>query len=350
MNKKIIILLTFIGLIGLLSSCEKDETKVVMSSNPIAPTISVLPDLTLIRAHGLDTLVFIGTPVNPGFTSSANYFLEACATGNNFKDSIVLYSGVQDKQIKMTVGDLNGMLLKKLPADQVSSVDFRIRSVLVVDAGTGALGTSTNPMTYTSDILTQNVTIYGLPRLDLIANSVVIGKIESALGNGKYTGFVKLDVTKPFTLKDPDANIIYGGTGTTLAKNGAAITVAANGWYKLSVDVNALSLEKKDYMVGLIGSATPNGWSAPDSKMDYNAQGGYWYITITLTTGEVKFRMNDVWNAGINLGIGDATHPQYDLTNLWNDGGSKNIPVTAGNYTIKLYIGTSTYSCTIKKN
>ena len=31
MNKKLLIFLTFIGLIGLLASCEKDETKVVLS-------------------------------------------------------------------------------------------------------------------------------------------------------------------------------------------------------------------------------------------------------------------------------------------------------------------------------
>ena len=36
-------------------------------------------------------------------------------------------------------------------------------------------------------------------------------KIESpALGDGNYLGYVKLETTSPFTLKDPDANIVYG--------------------------------------------------------------------------------------------------------------------------------------------
>ena len=94
-----------------------------------------------------------------------------------------------------------------------------------------------------------------------------------------------------------------------------------------------------------------NGWGAPDTKMDYNPEGGYWSVTVDLTPGGIKFRMNDSWSDGINLGIGDADHPEYNLNNLWNNGSSANIPITsAGSYSIKLYIGTSTYKCTITKN
>ncbi len=37
MNNKLSIFLTIIGLIGLLSGCEKDETKVTLSDNTIVP-------------------------------------------------------------------------------------------------------------------------------------------------------------------------------------------------------------------------------------------------------------------------------------------------------------------------
>lgn len=166
MNKKLIIYSTIIGLIGLLSGCEKDETRVVMLASPIAPTIKTLPDLTLQRANATNTLEFVGTAVDPGFRASAIYFLEACATGNNFENSITLFSGVQDTSIKLTVSDLNGILLKKFPADQVSSVDFRIRSVLIVDAGTGAVGTSTKPFVYSSDV--THIAALGLQCADIM--------------------------------------------------------------------------------------------------------------------------------------------------------------------------------------
>ncbi|MDP4240750.1 MAG: SusE domain-containing protein [Bacteroidota bacterium] len=348
MNKKSIIYLAFIGFMGLLLSCQKEESKVVMLSSPIAPTIKTLPNLTLQRAHGTDTLVFAGTPVNPGFQASATYFLEACAKGNNFKDSVVIYSGQQDASIKITVSDLNKILLKKFTGDQVSSVDFRIRAVLAVDAGTGAPGTVDKPFTYNSTAQNANVTLYGLPRLDLI-NSGITQKVESALGDGVYTGFVKLDASKAFTFKDPDANVTYGGSGSTLSVNGPAITLTNSGWYRLTVDTKKLTLVMDPYMIGLVGSATPNGWGSPDQKMDYDAKTGTWYITTTLTDGQIKFRLNDGW--AWNLGPATAGGP---VSNLVHNG--QNIDVTAGNYTIRLTIlidspvGSETGSCTIGKN
>lgn len=324
MNKKLLYL-AFIGLLGILSSCEKDETKVLMSANPIAPTIQTMPNLTLQRSNGASVLEFVGTPVDPGFAASANYFLEASASGTNFADPIVLVSDIQAASLKISVSDLNGILIKKFPTDVATSLDFRIRSVLVVDAGTGAPGTSTAPFVYNSPTKTASVTTYGLPRLDLV-NSGIAQKIESALGDGKYTGFVKLDKTKPFTLRDPDTNTSYGSTGGKLAANGAAIVPSENGWFKLNADTKALTYSTEAYMIGVVGSATPNGWDTPDQKMDYDAASGTWKITLTLVNGEFKFRLNDgwAWNLG---GTPD------NLTQ-----GGDNIAVSAGNYTITLTI------------
>ena len=353
MNKKSIIYLILVGMVGFLFSCEKDEDKIFMKATPTPPSLVNLPDLALQRTNGNDTLEFTGTPVDPGFNASATYFLEACASGDNFAHVTQILSAVQDVSMKITVGDLNSLLLKNFPADQVSSVDFRIRAVLVVDAGTGAPGTSTDPFAYSSDTQTADVSVYGLPRLNLV-NSGMDQKIESALGDGVYSGYVKLDVAQPFTLNDPDTDTEYGANGTALAVDGPGITAPAdpgNGWYRLTADVNAMTYRVNPYRIGLVGDATPNEWAAPDSKMDYDQESGLWSITLDLTAGSVKFRLNDDWGNGINLGLGDDSHPGYSLSNLWNDGSSQNIPIAAaGNYTITLSIGGSTYSCTITKN
>ena len=297
-------------------------------ASPVAPTIKTLPDLTLKRAKGLDTLVFVGTAVDPGFNASANYFLEACARGNNFKDSILLVSSIEATALKITVSNLNGILLKKFPANQASAVDFRIRSVLVVDAGTGAIGTSLKPFVYISETKSADVTIYGLPRLDLISSGIT-QKIESDLGDGKYTGLVKLDATKPFTLRDPDGNIVYGANGAALVVNGTGISAGTNGWYQISANTSALTFAMNPYQIGLIGSATPNAWNSPDQKMNYNAQTGTWSITIDLVVGEVKFRKNDGWSW--NLG--------YNATKTSLEFNGSNIPIAApGNYSIILTI------------
>ncbi|HEX3010046.1 MAG TPA: SusE domain-containing protein [Bacteroidales bacterium] len=330
MNKKSIIYLMFLGLAGLFSSCEKDETRVVMLSSPVAPAITTMPNLTFTRDDATKTLEFKGTLVNPGFNASANYFLEACKTGNNFEDAVVLATSVQDTSIKISVSDLNAGLLKKFPADKSSSVDFRIRSVLVVDAGTGAVGTSTRPLAYSSEVKTVTVAVYGLPRLDLYVDGVVIGKVESALGDGNYVGFVKLDKTKPYTLKDPDANVAYGKGSSGLAVDGSGITPDDNGWYRLTVDTKGLTYKTEAYMIGLVGSATVNDWNTPDTKMDYDYATATWKVTTTLKDGEIKFRKNDGWSW--NLG-GTADKLEHN---------GSNIAVTAGNYTITLTITNET--------
>jgi hypothetical protein len=325
MKNKILLYLTFIGLIGGLVSCEDEGEKGYMLDNPIAPSIQTMPDLTLNRDNGTDTLVFIGAPVNPGFEASARYFLEAAAVGSSFADPVQVYSDVQVAAIKMTVSDLNSMLLKKFPADATSTVEFRLRSMLVVDAGTGASGTGSNPFEYISEAKTADVMLYGLPRLDLI-NSGMEQKIESPLGDGNYYGFVKLDDTQAFTLLNPDTDSEYGGSGGTLAVDGSGIQTGTSGWYQFSADINELAYTSDPYMIGLIGSATPSGWDTPDQKMDYDSRSGTWSITLDLVDGEIKFRKNDGW--AWNLGGTEDSLVQ----------GGDNIVVTAGNYTITLTI------------
>ncbi len=165
MKKNSIIFLSFIGLISLLFSCEKDETKVYMLDNPIPPKIITLPDLTLEYANEADTLIFIGTPVDLGFQTSASYFLEASATGNNFlpaSNVVRVYFGGQDTLIKVTEKALN-TLMKRFPAGVSTSVDFRIRAVATIDAGAGSLGSSANPLVVISEIITANVITYAPP-------------------------------------------------------------------------------------------------------------------------------------------------------------------------------------------
>lgn len=342
MKKYSIFFLLFIGMIGLFSSCEKDGDKLVMLTDPKAPEIKTLPDLNLLRANGLNVLTFVGVPVNPGFTASANYFLEACASGNNFVDVIPITTSVHAEEITISVSDLNGILKTKFPTDQTTTVDFRLRCVLVVDAGTGAPGTSADPFEYISETKSADVKLYGLPRLDLI-NSGMDQKIESTLGDGVYAGLVKLDPSLPFTLKNPDDNTEYGASGSSLVVNGAGIVPADFGWFILNANINALTYSMDAYKIGLVGSATPNGWDTPDQKMDYNPQNGTWNITLDLIDGEIKFRLNDgwAWNLG---GTPD---------NLTHNGA--NIAVTAGNYTISLTItnataGSEAGTCVITKN
>lgn len=339
MKNKFIKFISFALIVGFFMGCEKDGTQLTMLDNPVPPSIKTLPDLTLVRADGANMLTFEVTPVDPGFNASAKYILEAAAAGTDFATPVEIMSKDVATDFIIAESDLNGILLKLFPPDAAASVDFRVRAILVVDAGTGANGVGDKAFEYTSDIKTADVTLYGFPRLNLI-NSGMDQKIESPLGDGNYSGYVKLNKDMPFTLNDPDAGKTYGKSGGALAENGDGITVDASGWYMLTVSVPDLTYSTSAYMIGLVGSATPNGWDTPDQKMDYDAAKGVWTITADLVVGEIKFRKNDGW--AWNLG-GDVN----GLTQ-----GGANIPISeAGNYTITLtIINDATGTCTITKN
>ncbi|MDO9255794.1 MAG: SusE domain-containing protein [Bacteroidales bacterium] len=339
MKKNLIIYLTVIGLIGFLSSCNKDETMVVILASPTAPALTTVPELSLSRVNGTDTLTFVGTPVEVGFQASVTYFLEACSTGDNFVHVTSIMSANKDFAFKITVSDLNGILLRSFEADKVTSADFRIRSVLVADVGTGVA-----PLVYSSSVISADVKPYGLPRLNLIGLDGDL-KIESALGDGQYAGIIKLDITKPFKLYDPEANISYGDNGGVLAVNGADIIPGVSGYHNVVADTKALTYKLTQFEIGLIGSATPNAWNSPDTKMDYDSKTGTWYINnVDLIEGEIKFRFNDGW--AWNLGWNAAK------TALEHNGA--NIAVTAGNYNIRLtitqFVAPETGTFTITKN
>ena len=337
MNKKIYLYLTFIGLIGLLFSCQKDETKAVLLDNPIVPTIQSTPDLTLKRANGLNVLEFKGTAVDPGFQASATYYLEACAKGTNFADATLILSDNQDLSMKITVADLDGILLKKFPADKVSSIDFRIRSVLSLSSGTGSY-------VYSSAAKTVDVTTYGPPTLAL----TVAGKLQgivSAADNGLYIGWIYTDGT-PFQFTNNDNGKKYGGVlasgdvSCALTENGPAISLPA-GAYNMTADVNTgvMKLTIADVTIGIIGDAV-GGWDN-DTKMVYNFTDHTWNVTKTVTAGGIKFRTHNSW-AAVNVAYNPAGH---DLNNLYQNDGktdSQNIDdIAPGKYNIKLYLETT---------
>jgi len=86
--------------------------------------------------------------------------------------------------------------------------------------------------------------------------------------------------------------------------------------------------------VGLIGSATPDGWDA-DTTMIQDAQDtSLWTLDITLTDGAAKFRANDAWD----INWGDIAFP----TGIGTQGGP-DIPVFAGDYTVSFNSSTGEY-------
>lgn len=335
MKKTIFNIFLLLGFIATFISCEKEGEQVTLDPNAKAPELVTVPDLAFARDKGADTLVFVGKEAELGFTASINYILEASATAD-FEEAVALANDVQCKEFKLTVGAVNTELLKKFPEDATSTVFFRIRGVVIIDSGTGALGTSTNPMEYISDNKEASVTLFGLPNLVLVGSGMD-QKIYSPLNDGIYSSYVKLDPASPFTLINNETGVSYGGAGEAISVDGPAIVPGASGWHYLVVDVNALTMSLEEYSIGVVGDATENGWDGPDYPLEYDSQSATWSLTIDLVPGYFKFRKNGGW--GWNMGTADGASQTAFEGDLQQGGVGNDIQILeAGNYSITMTI------------
>ncbi|WP_289064169.1 SusE domain-containing protein [uncultured Zobellia sp.] len=129
-----------------------------------------------------------------------------------------------------------------------------------------------------------------------------------------------------------DWAVNFGDSGAdgTLDENGDNILVEA-GNYLVSADFtnNLYTIEPTDIW-GLVGDAAPNGWDGPNMRFtpDYANEGVWILENVTVLDGEIKFRTNDAWDLNYGDDGNDGT--------LESDGA--NIPVSAGTYTIKLFL------------
>ena len=161
--------------------------------------------------------------------------------------------------------------------------------------------------------------------------------LYSAAADGKYTGFMYLNQNGFKFATQQDWNGTDYGTGLVEKGSNIVLTEPA-GFYKVDIDLTSQVLTYTAInRVGIIGSATPNGWNS-DQAMTYNATEKCWEIKgIILTAGEMKFRANNDWV----LDWGGS------LTDITLKGG--NINVAAGKYNIKLYLLCDTKShCTME--
>jgi hypothetical protein len=86
---------------------------------------------------------------------------------------------------------------------------------------------------------------------------------------------------------------------------------------------------------GVVGSATPNEWNGPDVPFYKTSQNNVFVAYATLKAGEVKFRMNNSW---------DAPNVNYGGSGGKLVVGGDNIAVTAGTYKITFNLAALTYT------
>lgn len=119
----------------------------------------------------------------------------------------------------------------------------------------------------------------------------------------------------------------YGVTAGSLnlVAGGDNIEMTVEDDYAITLDLSTpLAYTYRADRWGLIGDATPGGWS-DDTNMTWDAVNGRFTVTLNLTANKFKFRANDGWD--YNFG--------GDLAALTLGGGDIQV-AEAGNYTITL--------------
>ena len=356
MKKINLIILILVGLITVIS-CEKDETKIVLADNGIAPALTAPTGGTtyvLTEENDTNTLTtFTWSAADFGFDAAIDYSVQFDFAGNDFATANTLGT-TTDLEFKITVGDMNQKILLADGAfGTVNSIETRVIAII----------SKTDVDTMASASVALDITPYEViivfPRLFVPGehNGWVetdsTSSIFSIKSNDKYEGYINTTVNpsgfkllyvpaweEDKTIGDPD---VAGTSGTlqigSWGGNNIMITTDP-GYYQIKADLNALTYSILLTDWGLIGDATPGGWDT-DSDMTYNVVSGVWELTVDLVAGNIKFRANDAWD--LNYGSNNA--------NGICDAGGTDIPVAiAGNYTITLDLRGPLYRYTVVKN
>ncbi|RYZ96966.1 MAG: SusF/SusE family outer membrane protein [Sphingobacteriaceae bacterium] len=322
----------------MLWSCKKDEVRSVAAANATggtlkASTTTVMPE----RATQDENLITIDfTKADFGFNAAAKNILEIAVAGTSFSapKEVPFDANVLSKT--WTGLDFNVLLLAlNLPFDAPTDIEVRIKS----EVSTAITPVYSNVITLSAKPYPLITHLY-VPGEYQGWNPATADSLTSATGNGIHTGIIYFPNTPGASFKfkitpQKKWDVAYGDAGGgKISTSGGDITGPGAGSYRLTVDMNLLTIEFAKDSWGVIGDATPGGWGA-DTDLIYNNTTGTWSVTLPLTAAKYKFRYNDDW--GTNLGGSGGT-----LT----PGGADISVAEAGTYKIVLDVTAQTYTIT----
>ncbi len=358
MKKISILMFAFIALLC-FNACVEDEepTFVIQQEQTEGPLIVTANSTLALSKENADlpgfTLVWEDAGYN--INTPISYTIEAAAAGTDFASPLEVAT-TTDRFYSWTIGELNGLaLLLELSPDAEASFELRVISSLGTNGG----------LAINSNVISLTVTPY---------STVIIRKnlflVGSATAPGWNNGSEAGQHPNTALVRDPNNDNLFKFTGWFLGggdnafklletpgfwqpqwgDNGGAIassedlggdpgvlSVAADGYYEITVDIENLTFEAAAFdatgaasyaTIGIIGDSTPDGWDADTDMIQSPFNEHLWYILdVGLVDGEMKFRHSNDWpgNWGADTAIsGQAT----------TDGNPPNIPVTAGTYDI----------------
>lgn len=338
-------------LLGLFSlfACEEAEKEPVagLVDSPAILTPGAGTSYVLTEATADDAMAtFTWSKADYGFPAAVTYELQMDVAGNDFADPASLAS-ITDTVAEVMVEEMNNVLsnVLNLSPDVAHDVEVRIVATLhesLETAYSEPVALSITP--YFLEVVYPVIYVPGNYQEQEWAPDAA-PNLASVNFDDKYEGYVYFaDANTEFKFTDgPNWDLNWGDDGAdgTLDQDGANIIAADAGYYKLNVDLSAMTYTMLRTEWGLIGDATPDGWDA-DQDMTYDEVNGVWTITLDLVAGNIKFRANDAWD----LDYGS------DAANGYLDQGGADIPIEeAGNYTVTMDLSNPpVYTYSVVKN
>jgi len=344
--RKQYLLLSLLAL--LVWGCSEDEFGPVLSLGDKPGLTSPAANASYVITEAIvdDVMAtFTWTAADFGYEAGIDYDVQIDKAGNNFAAPVSLGPIIKGGlSMAVTNGRINGILLAKdLPAGVENTMEVRVVASVSSEVEkliSPTLSIKVNPFLQEIDYPKLQVpgSYQGWNPADV---TTVIYSVKS---DGNYEGYVNMNESAPkFKYTQGfswDTN--WGDTGAdgTLEPGGTDIAVPSGGYYRLQVNLNALTHNflKTDW--GLIGSSTPTGWDS-DTDMVYDAGSGTLKLTVDLIPGFIKFRANDAWD--INLGDDGGNR-------IMEYGGADIAVAEAGNYTVELILNQANYTYKLTKN
>lgn len=315
-----------------LFSCEDDKVKPMLSPEITAPVLTspVAGAIIVLTKPQADApIAFNWTAADFGVQLAVNYILQIDRLTGDFSNPVIV-SQTPFLGDTLTSAQFNASLIAlELIPETASPVKARviaeIRGTPIVPASSSVVNMTVTPFEAKDNIflvgqhngwnpataVRMNRNLPGL-RYELYLNLTAVDqgfKILPTLGS--WAGDIGEDPANP---------------GRLTATGERNMQVTTPGFWRIRVDLAAMTWSSLRTHWGVIGSATPGGWGS-DTDMTFNAATGLWELTVPLTVGEIKFRANDGWD----LNFGAAGAP-----GVLSEGGPNIAIATAGNYTITL--------------
>lgn len=322
-------------LLLIISACKKDETQAVLNIKSESALKASATTLNLTKNDAEKVAVtFEFTETDFGYNAASKNVLQIAVEGTNFTNVKEISLDPKILTKNFTVIDFNALLLSLgLPTSVNSKIQTRLKSQpseKVAAAYSNTIDLTVNPFPLTSFLYVPGAYQGWNPSnaeslISALSDNIYTGVINFTPGNLMFKIVTKRSWGPPEYGK--------GASDGLIAVGGGDIAAPKTGWQKLTANTTLNTLTFDDYSFGVIGSATPGGWDN-DTDMAYDNATQTWSVTLPLSAGELKFRLNNAWtiNYGGNNGV-------------LNQANNNNIKVPeAGTYKVSFSIPESTFT------